>query len=382
MTMKCSTLFASVAIVIPMAMAPLVAHASIFGSLANFDVVNDTGSEAYGFEIEIEDSSFDHTKISSVFGLNRSFGSVDGGNPLSVVRFKAAQIIDLPGFGVKIRYGGNIASGITTPSGAYNTPGESCWPGANPGWASNPCDHFGITTFGSPAVTKYSWLLLDAQDSTKLVNKQVGIPAVNLAVSPPVAGQPQVVQAVIRAVAPDADQPERIDLWGEPFWVKMTKTSIKIGDNIDLGDLLRGQNGNPLIPEPEQETEIEWNVFQMAPANHVGDGPNEVKEKADELGGAVKAIIRRYEFYKYTGLFDPDGAGEAMCDGADAFGHACDNPFGDGRVADINDLGAYVGQQMAGFNAVQAVPEPETYAMMLAGLGLLAGIARRRKRRQ
>ena len=33
------------------------------------------------------------------------------------------------------------------------------------------------------------------------------------------------------------------------------------------------------------------------------------------------------------------------------------------------------------FNAIPAVPEPESYAMFLAGLGLMAGIARRRTRR-
>ena len=39
-----------------------------------------------------------------------------------------------------------------------------------------------------------------------------------------------------------------------------------------------------------------------------------------------------------------------------------------------------------GFNvgsaSVSAVPEPETYAMMLAGLGLMGAIARRRKAKQ
>ena len=33
-------------------------------------------------------------------------------------------------------------------------------------------------------------------------------------------------------------------------------------------------------------------------------------------------------------------------------------------------------------NGVSAVPEPETYAMMLAGLGLMASVARRRKTKQ
>ena len=61
--MKSNILFTSLAVALPLAMAPLASHASVFGSLANFDVVNDTGKEAWGFEIEIEDSSFDHIKV-------------------------------------------------------------------------------------------------------------------------------------------------------------------------------------------------------------------------------------------------------------------------------------------------------------------------------
>ena len=35
-------------------LSPVVSHAiTLFGTLSNFDVVNDTGQEAYGFEIEL-----------------------------------------------------------------------------------------------------------------------------------------------------------------------------------------------------------------------------------------------------------------------------------------------------------------------------------------
>ena len=76
------------------------AMASVYGSLANFDAVNDTGEIGHGFEIDIEDASFDHTKITSVFGLDRNFGVP----PTSVERYGAPSIVDQPGVGVSIRY--------------------------------------------------------------------------------------------------------------------------------------------------------------------------------------------------------------------------------------------------------------------------------------
>ncbi|GAB4178896.1 MAG: hypothetical protein Fur0039_22880 [Rhodocyclaceae bacterium] len=350
------------------------AAASVFGSLANFDVVNDTGKPAYGFEIEIDDSSFDHTRLPSIFGYNRVFPSVSS-DPGAVVRFGKATVEDVPGFGVRIIYGGVIGS-VFTPSGTYANPGESCWPGANPGWRANPCDHFGVSTLGQPAKTTYSWLVESSPGSGTLVKQPTGVPAVQFVYTPPVpagggAPAPAVVQAAIRAVAPP-EQPERVDLWGEPFWVKTLKT--KVDHNVDLGDLLRG--------DPDQEAvevETEWSVFQKRPANHVADGPNEVKVAEDVLADADKAVIRRYEFYKYLGVRNPED-GEAWCDGAEAPGHACDSPFGDGSVAGIDDLGAYVGSQMAGFNVdalAAPVPEPRTWALMFAGLALMGWKLRR-----
>ena len=59
---------------------------NIIGPLANFDVVNDTGQPAYGFEIEIEDPSFDHTKLTSIFGYDRVFSFISP-DPGAVVKW-------------------------------------------------------------------------------------------------------------------------------------------------------------------------------------------------------------------------------------------------------------------------------------------------------
>jgi len=352
--------------------SPLPAGASVIGPLANFDVVNDTGKSAYGFEIEIDDSSFDHTKITSVFGYDRVFPSVSP-DPGAVVRFGKPVISDLPGVGVKITYGGTIGP-VFTPSGPFNTPGESCWPGANPGWQSTSCDHYGVSTLGQPASTTYRWLVESAPGSGTLVGQQVGIPAVSFAYTPPAPppapglppAAPAMLNVLMHAVAPNPEHPENVDLWGEAFWTKTFTTQVN--HEIDLGNLLRG--------DPDQEAaevETEWSIFQLGPAGN--PGANEVKEKDLVLGDADKAAIRRYEFYKYLGSLNPDGSGEVMCDGPDVPGHRCDTPFGD--LPGINDLGDFVGAQMVGVN-LEPVPEPATGALMLFGLGGMAVFGRRR----
>jgi hypothetical protein len=47
-------------------------------------------------------------------------------------------------------------------------------------------------------------------------------------------------------------------------------------------------------------------------------------------------------------------------------------------IHNVNNNGDADGYDLA-FHAVAAVPEPETYAMLLAGLGLMASVARRRR---
>ena len=337
-----------------------VAWASTFGSLANFDAVNDTGKPAYGFEIEIEDSTFDSSMISSVFGYDRNFGLAGG--PGAVVRYGVPSIEDVPGFGVRITYGGVIGS-IFTPTGSYNTPGESCWPLAG-GWStSQPCDHYGVSTIGQPAATTYNWLVESAPGSGVLVKESAAIPPIAFAYSPPAAGAPAAVRAVAAPVAPNPEDPEDQALWGEAFWLKTFTTEVE--HEIDLGDLLRGDED-----QEAAEVEVEWRVFQKAPAGEGGDE----QEMEVVLGDAAKALIRRYEFFEYLGPLNPED-GEAICKSD------CENdPLGLGGTHP-NYVGAYVGAQMAGFNVEAihaAVPEPQGWAMMLAGLGVIGMCAYRR----
>lgn len=346
------TLVAAVAGLTSLTLSSAVQATTTYGSLANFDVVNDTGRTAHGFEIELEGIS--KSQISDVFGLNRNFGT---GSPGDVERYGLPVVSDLLGansqiIGSKVTYlatynGSSWSAG--TASGAFNTPGESCWLFGNVGYPSVPCDHFGVSTIGTPTRTTYSWLV-ESGAPGQLVNASTAIPSVTF--TPPAAAAAPLV-AVIQAQKVDPVVPQN-----NAFWVKIVQTSLP--ENVDLNQLIGGHNQfeNPAVAglNNKTETEIEWQVLQPGFVDEVS--------KSINMKGDPSVAIR-FEFYKYKGSFD----GEGLVDPKLA-----ETPHGNTLNAYVGD---YVGEQIAGFNAVQAVPEPAEYAMLIGGLGLLATRRRR-----
>jgi hypothetical protein len=152
--------------------------------------------------------------------------------------------------------------------------------------------------------------------------------------------------AVIQAQQVDPLVPQN-----NAFWVKIVQTTLP--DNVDLNELMGGHNAfeNPGVVAlgDKTETEIEWQVLQPGFVD-------EVSKSIDLKGDPSLAI--RYEFYKYKGSFD----GEGLVDPTPS-----QTPVGN----TLNEfVGDYVGEQIAGFNAVQAVPEPATG--LLISLGVIA----------
>ena len=139
---------------------PVLAQASVFGTLGNFDVVNDSGKTARGFEIDLEGLH--------LADVTDTFGGAGRGFPTTVERYGAPSLSEYSNgalFGVKVTYSARFDQlsalwNVGTPSGVFNTPGESCWTGGGINYGpSTPCDHFGVGTRVNPSKTTYNWLL-------------------------------------------------------------------------------------------------------------------------------------------------------------------------------------------------------------------------------
>jgi hypothetical protein len=118
--------------------------------------------------------------------------------------------------------------------------------------------------------------------------------------------------------------------FGEAKWVKIFKTELP--RQVDLGELL---TDNPVVPEDTTVVETPWKLLQFNP-NSAKSG---TLTSQGGLGSGSHSVIRRYEYYKYTGTYDPL-THQATCGGGVV---ECTAPA-DG------ELGDYIGAQMVGAN--------------------------------
>jgi hypothetical protein len=355
--------FPQLAVAISIAMAPGIGSASIFGSLGNFDVVNDTGKTARGFEIDLEGL---HSA-----DITDTFGGAGRGFPTTVERYGSPTISEYSTgsiFGVKVTYQATYNAGqwnVGTPSGVFNTPGESCWTGGGIGYGpSTPCDHFGVGTRGNATKSTYSWLVEPSPNAPSLtaVVSSIPMPTWTVTPAPVVVGQPPappVVVAQIQAPPPPQDVPE--PQFGTPLWVKVFTTEFD--SPVGLEELVAN---SPKVQLALGHTEMEWQLLQTDPGN-----PNAGKLENGGLaavGANAESVIRRYEFYKYIGTVN-----------------SVDNQalptLGD-SMASPGEVGDFIGAQNAGINlnAAQAVvPVPAAVWLLSSGLIGLVCVARKRK---
>jgi hypothetical protein len=293
--------------------------ATVFGSLSNFDVVNNTEHEAHGFEIELE-------------GLHPE----DVYYSFSAHRYGAPRLIAYE-TGVRVRWESAYDPGLqqftqtTVRHAAGASFAGSCYQwGAN--YAASGCEHFGVSLRANAAKTTYRWLVEDASAPGALAtfDPPVAIPGPVYVVLPPAqAGEPPVLEAEIEA--PEA--PEGPELYGDAQWVKVFKTELQ--REVTLDELM---SDNAVVPQDAAHAEVAWEILQAEPPSHSnGNQGRGRRGNQGALSAGTRAVVRRYEIYQYTGAYDPV-THEALC--ADV---VCGAPA-DGEVGD------FVGAQMAAAN--------------------------------
>jgi len=317
------------------------ANASImYGALSNFDCINDTGSTAHGFEIELD-------------GIKTSDVVYTFGAPYN--RY-GTPTITTDGTNTFVTYASTYSNGAWatgTNSGTYPaTGGHSLFNGGDPNYPNVPGDHFGVSLTANPTNTVYHWLLDGGNGKLVQAGTAVQLPAPIMTLVPPAnPANNLAVQAVINAPAPEGGQ-----AFGTAIWAKVFTTVVENPGQVKLNDLVLG---NAAVP-PNSETEVEWQLLQSVP------GRPDLAEKMDnvDVAGKNESVTRRYEFYSYTGGYDPENH-EALTDTHSA-----------------GVVGNYLGNQNVAINFAQAVPEPSSVIMSGLGLSCVVTLAYRRRNRK
>lgn len=295
---------------------------TLYGTLSNFDVYNDTGGEACGFEIELPGvtSTQIYSYTSARYGAPVIRSTATGTSLFYMAQWDSASGTYKPA----TSWGGPMP-GCTQPAGKPSpTDGHSCT------MSMNGCEHFGAWSGSYGTKWNYYWLVKSAVNPAELVRHggTLAIPSpVWTPVEPAVVGQDPVLVAAVEAPQPA----EAIDKFGAAQWMKVFKAKLNRG--VALEELL---SDNPIVPQNADQIEVSWDLIQDSPPSG-GNQRRRRKQGQDNVNVDVRAIVRRYEMYHYTGAYDPV-TNEALC--ADL---TCTAPAN-------GELGDYIGAQMAAAN--------------------------------
>ena len=292
-----------------LASLPATVHAQsivMAGNYQNFDVLNNTGGQTCGFEMEVWGVSA--SQLTRIFPSNFNAG---------VIRYGFGTATDFPG-GTTVRWAspydpasGQFTTCTPVPPSLTTVPGDSCWTLGMPNtYQTAGCEHFGISTAYNvnPTTINYRWLVPDSANPGTLIpdTHYVYLPAPVWTAAPPAnPGLPPVVIAEVQAPPP----PQPI-VFGDAQWVKVYK--VEHPGKIDAVDDLVGDNP-AVVPEDAAHLEVNWSLLQADPPALAGNQRRRGKlANGGNLGNGNHAVVRRYEYYKYAGVYDPI-THEALC---------------------------------------------------------------------
>jgi hypothetical protein len=313
---------AAAALVIAPGLAPAYAVVGISGTMSNFDVFNETSTNVYGAELELEGvHSIDVTKTFPSHFNNMTTTEYSNGAT----------------FGTRITFTGyNFdPSGFIIPTVGQSTNGH---------YAVNlpGCEHFGFAVTTQPTATRFFWL---GQTSQRIGTTPLSIPSPSWTYVPPaVPGGAPVVQAVVQVPQPEQPQPQIPDA----IWMKVYETELD--RPVDLLELLSGPG---VVPQEAAEIETEWELLDGGMMSMAGA----------PVGNNKVSVIRRYEFFKYTGPYNAD--------------HEPTPASIKGSPPLASELGEFIAANMGA--AILDVPEPSAWVLLFSGLGMLGWMARRRR---
>lgn len=306
---------------------------TILGSLSNFDVYNNTGSDKSGFEIDLEDlhkSDLASTWCYSAFGCGTGYDTTSGGKSvLAVVHDGGSKV---------------VANGAKT--------------------------HFGVHLYGAQsAVIRYDWLdrlnvdglLHHTSWGTALAPGQSTATPIPVPVKP--ADPPHPAPIVL---TPHWTFNSGTGMWdisiqntlGRDIWVQLGGTASTTAVSLD-----QLMTDNPLITGTTNDR------YELLTA---GQSITE----SEDIQGATVAGVAKFFASEYTGPLDD--AGNAYCS----------NWVGTCNYIDINGIshsidaatthGAALGNIMTAANFA-AVPVPAAVWLFGSGLVGLVGVGRKRK---
>ena len=267
--------------------------ATIYGSLGNFDVVNNTGQDACGFEAEIE--------------------GLPPGYPVGtfiVQRYGAAVVTDYVSAtgasGRRVTHKSADCSLNKTVAHPPGTPfGGTCYAWNAVTYANAGCEHFGLHYYATAQTTvTYRWLVNDAANpgSYVPVDPPIQIATAYYYIQQPAAVLPNVIPpppVVVFVVPAPPPPPAR---FGEAHWMKTFVRQLP--RVVTLDELL---TDNPTtVPMDPASLETNWEVLQAAPPGLVDNQRRRgVSTRGSSLQPTTRSIVRRFETYAYTGPRDP-----------------------------------------------------------------------------
>ncbi len=295
----------------------------IQGTMSNFDVFNETSTNVYGAEIDLEgvhSSEVSRTypsHFNSMTATEYTIGSTYGTH----LTFKGYNF-DPSGY--MIPRVGQTTNGHF----AVNLPG---------------CEHFGFSVVKQPTNTRFFWL---GQGYAQIGTTPLSIPNASWTYVPPAGGQ-GAMQAVVAPPPPEV--PEA--MLPDSLWMKVYVTELD--RQVGLDELISGPGS--IVPQDVPETE--WSLLE--------GGVPEMAEVS--IADSTQAVIRRYEYFKYVGAYDPTD-------------HAPLSNWDHISLPPTNEMGQFIAANMVAAN-LEAVPEPSSILALLTGVAGLVTLSRRGKRR-